>query len=82
MRESNAGDLSFLNSILGQGAELGVYPPCRGDGLIDCAAVFEEELPGYSGWVVAQEAEQRTPGESARAALREEGASRHIRGRP
>ena len=55
MRESNAGDLSFLDSILGQGAELGVYT-VPGDGLIDYAAVFKE-LPGYSGWVVL-EAEQ------------------------
>jgi inosose dehydratase len=55
MRESNAGDWSFLDSILGQGAELGVYT-APGDGLIDYAAVFKE-LPGYSGWVVL-EAEQ------------------------
>jgi myo-inosose-2 dehydratase len=55
MRESNAGDWSFLDSILGEGAELGVYT-VPGDGLIDYAAVFKE-LPGYSGWVVL-EAEQ------------------------
>jgi inosose dehydratase len=55
MRESNAGDWSFLNSILGQGGELGVYT-VPGDGMIDYAAVFKE-LPGYSGWVVL-EAEQ------------------------
>jgi inosose dehydratase len=55
MRESNAGDWSFLDSILGQGAELGVYT-VPGDGLIDYAAVFKE-LAGYSGWVVL-EAEQ------------------------
>jgi len=55
MRESNAGDLSSLDSILGMGAELGVYT-VPGDGLIDYAAVFKE-LPGYSGWVVL-EAEQ------------------------
>jgi myo-inosose-2 dehydratase len=55
MRESNAGDWSFLDSILGKGEELGVYT-VPGDGLIDYAAVFKE-LSGYSGWVVL-EAEQ------------------------
>ena len=53
--KSNAGDWSFLNSILGMGKELGVYT-VPGDGMIDYAAVFEE-LKGYSGWVVL-EAEQ------------------------
>ncbi len=55
MRESNAGDLSFLDSILGVGNELGVYT-VPGDGVIDYPAVFKE-LKGYSGWVVL-EAEQ------------------------
>jgi inosose dehydratase len=55
MHESNAGDLSFLDSILGVGKELGVYT-APGDGIIDYASVFRE-LPGYSGWVVL-EAEQ------------------------
>ncbi len=55
MRESNAGDWSFLDSILGQGAELGVYT-VPGDGMIDYVAVFKA-LKGYSGWVVL-EAEQ------------------------
>jgi inosose dehydratase len=55
MRESNAGDWSFLDSILGMGKELGVYT-VPGDGMIDYAAVFKE-LKGYSGWVVL-EAEQ------------------------
>jgi len=55
MREANAGDWSFLDSILGQGKELGVYT-APGDGMIDYAAVFKE-LKGYSGWVVL-EAEQ------------------------
>ena len=55
MRESNAGDWSFLDSILGMGEELGVYT-VPGDGMIDYAAVFKE-LKGYSGWVVL-EAEQ------------------------
>ena len=55
MREANAGDWSFLDSILGVGKELGVYT-VPGDGMIDYAAVFKE-LPGYSGWVVL-EAEQ------------------------
>ena len=55
MRESNAGDWSFLDSIFGVGKELGVYT-VPGDGMIDYAAVFKE-LKGYSGWVVL-EAEQ------------------------
>lgn len=55
MRKSNAGDWSFLDSILGMGDELGVYT-VPGDGMIDYAAVFRE-LKGYSGWVIL-EAEQ------------------------
>ncbi len=55
MRESNAGDWSFLDSILGMGADLGVYT-VPGDGCVDYAAVFQE-LKGYSGWVIV-EAEQ------------------------
>jgi inosose dehydratase len=55
MRESNAGDWSFLESILGQGRELGVYT-VPGDGVVDYDSVFRE-LEGYSGWVVL-EAEQ------------------------
>jgi myo-inosose-2 dehydratase len=55
MRESNAADLSFLNSILGVGKELGVYT-VPSDGMIDYVAVFKA-LEGYSGWVVL-EAEQ------------------------
>jgi sugar phosphate isomerase/epimerase len=55
MEESNAGDWSFLDSILGKGVELGVYT-VPGDGMIDYPAVFRE-LKGYSGWVVL-EAEQ------------------------
>jgi inosose dehydratase len=55
MRESNADDWSFLDSILGMGKDLGVYT-VPGDGMIDYAAVFKA-LKGYSGWVVL-EAEQ------------------------
>ncbi len=55
MRQSNAEDWSFLDSILGHGAELGVYT-VPGDGMIDYVAVFKA-LKGYSGWVVL-EAEQ------------------------
>ena len=54
-RRRSAGDWSFLDSILGQGKELGVYT-VPGDGMVDYAAVFRE-LKGYSGWVVL-EAEQ------------------------
>ena len=55
MRESNAGDWSFLDSILGMGRDLGVYT-VPGDGMIDYVAMFRA-LRGYSGWVVL-EAEQ------------------------
>ncbi|MGA2041849.1 MAG: myo-inosose-2 dehydratase [Roseiarcus sp.] len=55
MEEARAGDWSFLDSILGRGAELGVYT-VPGDGVVDYVAVFRE-LRGYSGWVVL-EAEQ------------------------
>jgi inosose dehydratase len=55
MRRSHAGDWSFLDSILGMGADLGVYT-VPGDGMVDYGAVFHE-LKGYSGWVVL-EAEQ------------------------
>jgi inosose dehydratase len=50
-----AADSSFLDAILGEGDELGVYT-VPGDGMVDYAAVFEQ-LQGYSGWVVV-EAEQ------------------------
>ncbi|MDX7951573.1 myo-inosose-2 dehydratase [Lichenihabitans sp. Uapishka_5] len=52
---AEAEDLSFLDAILGQGAELGVYT-VPGDGSVDYTAVFKA-LTGYSGWVVL-EAEQ------------------------
>jgi inosose dehydratase len=55
MRQSHAGDWSFLDSILGMGADLGVYT-VPGDGIIDYVEVFKA-LKGYSGWVVL-EAEQ------------------------
>jgi myo-inosose-2 dehydratase len=50
-----ANDTSFLDAILGEGDELGVYT-VPGDGMVDYAAVFEQ-LHGYSGWIVV-EAEQ------------------------
>ena len=55
MRRSNAGDWSFLDSILGMGEDLGVYT-APGDGVVDYVEVFQA-LKGYSGWVVL-EAEQ------------------------
>lgn len=55
MDEANAGDWSFLDSILGKGADLGVYT-VPGDGMVDFVEVFQE-LKGYSGWVIL-EAEQ------------------------
>ncbi|MBV1702228.1 MAG: myo-inosose-2 dehydratase [Hyphomicrobiales bacterium] len=53
--KSQAGDWSFLDSVLGQGDELGIYT-VPGDGMVDFASVFAE-LKGYDGWVVV-EAEQ------------------------
>lgn len=55
MNEANAKDLSFLDAIIGLGAELGVYT-VPGDGMVDFTATFRE-LKGYSGWVIV-EAEQ------------------------
>ena len=55
MRQAEAEDWSFLDSILGKGAELGVYT-VPGDGMVDYVGVFKE-LKGYSDWVVL-EAEQ------------------------
>ncbi len=55
MKEANAKDLSFLDAIIGLGAEFGVYT-APGDGMIDYPSVFRE-LQGYSGWVII-EAEQ------------------------
>ena len=54
-KSAEAADLSFLDAILGQGADLGVYT-VPGDGCVDYAAVFQA-LPAYGGWVVL-EAEQ------------------------
>lgn len=55
MEQARAEDWSFLDAILGKGAELGVYT-VPGDGMVDYTSVFKA-LPGYSGWVVV-EAEQ------------------------
>jgi myo-inosose-2 dehydratase len=55
MEQARAEDWSFLDAILGRGADLGVYT-VPGDGMVDYPAVFKA-LPGYSGWVVV-EAEQ------------------------
>ena len=53
--EADAGDWSFLDAVLGQDGQLGIYT-VPGDGSVDYPAVFKE-LSGYSGWVVV-EAEQ------------------------
>ncbi|TPQ37317.1 myo-inosose-2 dehydratase [Bradyrhizobium guangdongense] len=53
--KARAKDWSFLDAVLGEGDELGVYT-VPGDGSVDYVAVFRE-LEGYSGWVVV-EAEQ------------------------
>jgi sugar phosphate isomerase/epimerase len=55
MDKARARDWSFLDSILGEGDELGVYT-VPGDGLIDYVAALRP-LHGYSGWIVV-EAEQ------------------------
>ncbi|MCP3443516.1 myo-inosose-2 dehydratase [Bradyrhizobium sp. CCGUVB14] len=55
MEQARREDWSFLDAVLGQGSELGVYT-VPGDGMVDYPSVFRE-LPGYSGWVVV-EAEQ------------------------
>lgn len=54
-KSAEDADLSFLDAILGQGSDLGVYT-VPGDGCVDYAAVFQA-LPAYGGWVVL-EAEQ------------------------
>jgi sugar phosphate isomerase/epimerase len=53
--EAKRSDWSFLNSILGKGAEPGTYT-VPGDGAVDYVSVFSE-LKGYAGWMVI-EAEQ------------------------
>lgn len=55
MEKARREDWSFLDAVLGQGNELGVYT-VPGDGMVDYPAVLRE-LPGYSGWIVV-EAEQ------------------------
>ena len=55
MDRARREDWSFLDAVLGKGADLGVYT-VPGDGMVDYPAVFRA-LPGYSGWVVV-EAEQ------------------------
>jgi len=55
MAKAKAHDWSFLDAVLGEGSELGIYT-VPGDGMVDYPAVFRE-LPGYSGWVIV-EAEQ------------------------
>lgn len=55
MEQANREGRSFLDSILGNGGNLGVYT-VPGDGMIDYVAAFRA-LKGYSGWVVL-EAEQ------------------------
>ena len=69
MRESNAGDWSFLDSILGMGEELGVYT-VPGDGMID----YVGGVQGAQRLFRLGRAGSRTgPEKGAGAALREEG---------
>jgi inosose dehydratase len=55
MQKARAGDWSFLDAVLGEGDELGIYT-VPGDGMVDYPAVFRA-LKGYTGWIVV-EAEQ------------------------
>ena len=55
MEQARREDWSFLDAVLGQGSDLGIYT-VPGDGMVDYTAVFKA-LPGYAGWVVI-EAEQ------------------------
>jgi len=55
MERARREDWSFLDAVLGQGRDLGIYT-VPGDGTVDYPAVFRA-LPNYSGWVVI-EAEQ------------------------
>lgn len=55
MDRARAEDWSFLDAVLGQGSDLGIYT-VPGDGMVDYPAVLQA-LPNYSGWMVI-EAEQ------------------------
>ncbi|GGH14147.1 myo-inosose-2 dehydratase [Alsobacter metallidurans] len=83
MEKARAKGWSFLDAVLGEGSELGVYT-VPGDGMVDYASVFKA-LPGYSGWVVVeaeQDPEKANPLQYAkrgvahlRSALKEAGLS-------
>lgn len=83
MEKARAQGWSFLDAVLGEGSELGVYT-VPGDGMVDYVSVFKA-LPGYSGWVVVeaeQDPEKANPLQYAkrgvahlRAALKEAGLS-------
>ena len=64
MTRARAEDWSFLDAVLGPGAEIGIYT-VPGDGMVDYPAVFRA-LPDYAGWVVI-EAEQDPATEAAAA---------------
>lgn len=55
MEKARSQDWSFLNAVLGEGDELGIYT-VPGDGMVDYVCVFKALRP-YSGWVIL-EAEQ------------------------
>jgi inosose dehydratase len=55
MEAAKQADLSFLDAVLGQGSELGIYT-VPGDGMVDYVSVLKE-LENYAGWIVI-EAEQ------------------------
>jgi inosose dehydratase len=55
MAKAKAADWSFLDAVLGQGSDLGIYT-VPGDGMVDYVSVLKG-MKNYSGWIVI-EAEQ------------------------
>ena len=75
MRESNAGDWSFLDSILGQGKELGVYT-VPGDGAIDYVVGVRRAQGLFR---LGRPRSRAGPEKSPCPALREKGRGAHPR---
>lgn len=81
LEKARTKDWSFLDSVLGEGDELGVYT-VPGDGSVDYVAVFKE-LMGYSGWVVVeaeQDPKKANPLAYAKRGVAHLGASLHEAG--
>ena len=75
MRESNGGDWSFLDSILGQGKELGVYT-VPGDGAIDYVVGVRRAQGVFR---LGRPRSRAGPEKGARPTLREKGRGAHPR---